>query len=65
MFALALRYEQARCLTAITYMSIHFNLTGYREFGSMEEVQEFRDKWKGHFYDLSTLGAIEIIDRRR
>lgn len=60
MYALALRYETARCLTSITYMSINFNLNGYMEFGSMEEVQEFRDKWEGHFFDLSTLVTIEI-----
>lgn len=60
MYALALRYEQARRLTAITYMSIHFNLTGYLLFGSMEEVQKFRDKWKGHFFVLDTLVTVEI-----
>lgn len=61
MYVLALRYEQARCLTSITYISISFNISGHMEFGSMEEVQEFRDKWKEHFFNLDTLITIKII----
>ena len=55
--------RQPRCLTSISPMGIAFNITGYREFCSLNEIEEFREYWKNHFFKLDTLRVIEKPDK--
>ncbi len=53
-----------RCLVSISPSGIAFNITGHREFESLEEVEAFKKQWKHHFFNLELLAVIRKPEKQ-
>jgi hypothetical protein len=54
------REKPPRCLTGISHSGIQFNVSGHREFQTLEEIEAFKQQWKKHFFDLNKLTILEV-----
>lgn len=63
MYALAIYPEEPRCLTAISMTSIAFNIGSYMLFDTEEEARAFKEKWKGHFFNIDSLVVIKVVKK--
>ncbi len=48
-YTLGFENEPGRRLTGISHSSISYNVNNWLKFKSVGEVEEFLEKWKGHF----------------
>ncbi len=57
--------DDGRYLTFISHSGIWFDIIRQDaiSFSSLNEVNEFKKRWKNHFFDVSKLGIIEVIKR--
>lgn len=62
-FAIAYFPDEPRCLVSISRHMISFNISGYMKFDTWQEAEDFRKKWKDHFFDVNKLIVIEIKDK--
>ena len=60
---LYLAYSKHRYLSWMLYSGVHFSHLESDSIGfsSIEEVEEFREKWKGSSFALERLGIVESI----
>jgi hypothetical protein len=60
MYALALYSDEKRCLVNISINSVSFNISGWREFNTPEEAEEFKERWKNHPY-AKTIASLTVV----
>lgn len=52
---------ELRALVSLSHTGISFNISGYREFNDIDEIFQFMEKNKNHFFGLETLSVVEVI----
>jgi hypothetical protein len=64
-FVLALYLEgsELRALTSISYNTINFNISGWKEFEDISKIDMFRKIWNSHFFGLWRLETVKVTER--
>ena len=64
-YTLAFADEPMRRVVSIGHTHVSFNIGGYKEFSSVEEINEFKHRWRNHFYDLNKLVIMSEPSKKR
>ena len=57
-YILAFKDEHGRALVSISSNHISFNISGHKEFDSVEAAEAFLLSWQHHFFHFDTLEII-------